>query len=131
VGLKIQELIRNRGTCLNIVSGPVTVKNQLNTQGTCFENTDQAKVSALGNGVDYATRMKSYNPLFRMVANIVWYIIVHVGDFILSLLRLFSVLFFCTFIYGFRYTWGLGGNLHFFRLKYFLLFNPMLSFEFT
>ncbi len=24
-------------------------KNQLNTQGTCFENTDQAKVSALGN----------------------------------------------------------------------------------
>jgi hypothetical protein len=49
VGLKIQELIRNRGTCLNIVSVPVTVKNQLNTQGTCFENTDQAKVSALGN----------------------------------------------------------------------------------
>jgi hypothetical protein len=49
VGQKIQELIRNRGTCLNIVSGPVMVKNQLNTQGTCFENTDQAKVSALGN----------------------------------------------------------------------------------
>jgi hypothetical protein len=49
VGLKIQELIRNWGTCLNIVSGPVMVKNQLNTQGTCFENTDQAKVSALGN----------------------------------------------------------------------------------
>jgi hypothetical protein len=49
VGLKIQELIRNRGTCLNIVSGLVMVKNQLNTQGTCFENTDQAKVSALGN----------------------------------------------------------------------------------
>jgi hypothetical protein len=49
VGLKIQELIRNRGTCLNIVSGPVMVKNQLNTQGTCFENTDQAKVSVLGN----------------------------------------------------------------------------------
>jgi hypothetical protein len=49
VGLKIQELIRNRGTCLNIVSGPVMVKNQLNTQGTCFENTDQAKVSAPGN----------------------------------------------------------------------------------
>ena len=48
MGLKIQELIRNRGTRLNIVSGPVTVKNQLNTQGTCFENTEQAKVSALG-----------------------------------------------------------------------------------
>ena len=24
-------------------------KNKLNTQGTCFENTDQTKVSALGN----------------------------------------------------------------------------------
>ena len=24
-------------------------KKKLNTQGTCFENTDQAKVSALGN----------------------------------------------------------------------------------
>jgi len=33
-------------------------------------------------GVDYAKRMKSYNPLFRMVARIFWYKIVHVGDFI-------------------------------------------------
>jgi hypothetical protein len=49
VGLKIQELIRNRGVCLNIVSGPVKVKKQFNTQGTCFEYTDQAKVTALGN----------------------------------------------------------------------------------
>jgi len=60
----------------------------------------------------YATRMKSYNPLFRIVANIVWYIIVHVGDFILSLLRLY-LWFFRTFIYGFLHTWGLGGNLLF------------------
>jgi len=34
-----------------------------------------------------------------MVARIVWYKIVHVGDFILSLLRLYLV-FFRTFIYG-------------------------------
>jgi len=74
-------------------------------------------------GVDYAKRMKSYNPLLWMVAGIVWYKIVHVGDFILSLLRLY-LCFFHTFIYGFLHTWGLGGNLHFFRLKYFLLFNP-------
>ena len=47
MGLKIQELIRNRGTCLNIGSCPMMIKKQLNTQGTCFENTDQAKVSAL------------------------------------------------------------------------------------
>jgi hypothetical protein len=28
---------------------PGDEKNQINTQGTCFENTDQAKVSVLGN----------------------------------------------------------------------------------
>ena len=28
MGLKIQELIRNRGTCLNIVSCPMTVKKK-------------------------------------------------------------------------------------------------------
>ncbi len=28
---------------------PHDSKKKLNTQGTCFENTDQAKVSALGN----------------------------------------------------------------------------------
>jgi len=59
--------------------------------------------------------MKSYNPLLWMVARIFSYKIVHVGDFILSLLRLYLV-FFGTFIYGFLHTWGLGGNLHFFRL---------------
>ncbi len=49
MGLKIQEFIRNRGKCFNIVSGPVTVKNQLNTQVASFKNTDKAKVSALEN----------------------------------------------------------------------------------
>ena len=38
-------------------------------------------------GVDYAIRVKSYNPLLWMVARIFQYKIVHVGDFILSLLR--------------------------------------------
>ena len=56
-------------------------------------------------GVDYAIRMKLYNPLFRMVARFFSYIIVHVGDFILSLLRLY-LCFFRTFIYGFLHTWG-------------------------
>ena len=32
-------------------------------------------------GVDYAIRMKLYNPLFRMVARFFSYIIVHVADF--------------------------------------------------
>ena len=50
---------RNQGTCLNIVSGPVMVKNQLNTQGTCFENRDQAKVSALGNTDPFPPRWDS------------------------------------------------------------------------
>jgi hypothetical protein len=45
--------------CLNIVSGPVMVKNQLNTQGTCFENRDQAKVSALGNTNPFPPRWDS------------------------------------------------------------------------
>jgi len=65
-----------------------------------------------------------------MVARIVWYKIVHVGDFILSLLRLYLYIF-CTFIYGFRYTWGQGRNLRFFRLRYFSLFIPSLLCEFT
>jgi hypothetical protein len=78
----------------------------------------------------YAIRMKSYNPLFRMVARIFSYIIVHVGHFILSLLRLY-LYFFRTFIYWFLHTGGLGGNLLFFRLKYFLLFHPTLLYEFT
>jgi hypothetical protein len=78
----------------------------------------------------YATRVKSYNPLLWMVARIRSYKIVHVGDFLLSHLRLY-LCFFRTFIYGFLHTWGLGGNLHFFRLKYFLLFNPTLLYEFT
>jgi len=50
--------------------------------------------------------MKSYNPLLWMVARIFWYKIVHVGDFILSLLRLYLV-FFRTFIYGFLEKVGL------------------------
>ncbi len=49
-----------------------------------------------------------------MVARIFSYKIVHVGDFLLSLLRLY-LCFFRTFLYGFLHTWGLGGNLHFFR----------------
>ena len=65
-----------------------------------------------------------------MVARIVWYKIVHVGNFILSLLRLYLYIF-RTFIYGFRYTWGQGRNLHFFRLTYFSLFIPSLLYEFT
>ena len=56
-------------------------------------------------GVEYAIGVKSYNPLLWMVARIFSYKIVHVGDFILSLLRLYLV-FFRTFIYRFLYTWG-------------------------
>ena len=33
-------------------------------------------------GVDYATRVKPYNPLFRMVATIFSYIIVHVPAYL-------------------------------------------------
>jgi hypothetical protein len=40
--------------------------------------------------------------------------IVHVGDFILLLLRLYLYIF-RAFIYGFRYTWGQGRNFHFFE----------------
>jgi hypothetical protein len=59
-----------------------------------------------GKGVEYATRVKLYNPLLWMVAIIFSYKIVHVGDFILSLLRLY-LYFFRTFIYGFLlHTWG-------------------------
>ncbi len=43
------------------------------------------------------------------------------GDFILSLLRLYLV-FFRTFIYGFLHTWGSEGNLHFFRRFFFQRF---------
>jgi len=43
----------------------------------------------------YATWMKSYNLLLWIVARIVWYKIVHVGDFILSLLILY--LFFLSY----------------------------------
>jgi len=46
-------------------------------------------LSFLPKGVEYASWMKSYNPLLWMVARIVWYKIVHVGDFILSLLILY------------------------------------------
>ena len=53
-----------------------------------------------------------------MVARIFSYKIVHVDDFILSHLRLYLV-FYRTFIYGFLHTWGLGGNLHFFRRAFF------------
>jgi len=45
------------------------------------------------------------NPLLWMVARIFSHEIVRVGDFTLSLLRLYLV-FFRTFIYGFLYTWG-------------------------
>jgi len=51
-----------------------------------------------------------------------------VGDFILSLLRLY-LCFFRTFIYRFLHTWGLGGNLHF-SDRYFFLFHPTLLYEF-
>ena len=78
----------------------------------------------------YAIRMKSYNLLLWMVARIFSYKIVHVGNFMLSHLRLY-LCFFRTFIYRFLHTWGLGGNLHFFRLGYFLPFNPTLLYEFT
>ena len=47
MGLKIQEFIRNWGTCLNIVSGPVTV-NQLQHSGDVFRKYRSDKVSALG-----------------------------------------------------------------------------------
>jgi len=53
----------------------------------------------------------NHNPLLWMVARIVWYKIVHVDDFILSLLRLYLFLF-RTFIYGFRYLFiGLAGKV--------------------
>jgi hypothetical protein len=39
---------RNRGTCLDIVSGPVTVKYQLKHSGDVFRKYRSDKVSALG-----------------------------------------------------------------------------------
>jgi len=63
-----------------------------------------------------------------MVARIVWYKIVHVGDFILSLLILY--LFFHTFIYGFLYL-GLRGGTSIFSDMFFVLFVPSFLYEFT
>jgi hypothetical protein len=55
----------------------------------------------------------NHNPLLWMVARIFSYKIVHVvGDFILSLLRLY-LCFFRTFFYEFLHAWGQVGNLHF------------------
>jgi hypothetical protein len=48
MGLKIQYLIRNWGTCLNIVSGPVTLKHQLQHLGDVFQKYRLDKVSAIG-----------------------------------------------------------------------------------
>jgi len=67
-----------------------------------YHTYTMATFSLFAQGVDYAIRLKSYNPLLWMVVRIVWYKIVHVGDFILSLLRLYLYIF-RTFIYGFRY----------------------------
>jgi len=50
VGLKNQQLRTYRqGDVFEYCFLPDDGKKKLNTQGTCFENTDQAKVSALGN----------------------------------------------------------------------------------
>ena len=60
-----------------------------------------------------------------MVATIFSYKIVHVGDFILSLLRLY-LCFFRTFFYEFFHTWGTS-----IFSEYFVLFHPTLLYEFT
>jgi hypothetical protein len=74
--------------------------------------------------------MKSYNPLLWMVARIVWYKIVHVGDFTLSLLILY--LFFFVHLSTDSFIPGAkGGNLHFFRHAFFVLFVPSFLYEFT
>ncbi len=44
-------------------------KNQLNTQGTCFENRDQAKVSALGNTNPFPPRWDS--SVHKYVSNLI------------------------------------------------------------
>ena len=81
-------------------------------------------------GVDYAIGVKSYNPLLWMVARIVWYKIVHVGDFILSLLRLY--LFFFVHLSTDSVIPGAKGVTSIFsRLTYFSLFIPLLLYEFT
>ena len=48
MGLKNQSLRSNEGMCLNIVSGPVTVKYQLQHLGDVFQKYRSDKVSMLG-----------------------------------------------------------------------------------
>ena len=47
-GTKKSILCSNGGTCLNIVSGPVTVKHQLQHLGDVFRKYRTDKVNALG-----------------------------------------------------------------------------------
>ena len=48
-GTKISRTHQEPGDVFEYCFWPGDGKKLLNTQGTCFENTDQAKVSALGN----------------------------------------------------------------------------------
>ena len=48
MGLKINNSASTGGACLNIVSGPVTVKHQLQHLGDVFRKYRTDKVNALG-----------------------------------------------------------------------------------
>ena len=64
-----------------------------------------------------------------MVARIVWYKIVHVGDFILLLLILY--LFFLYIYLRIPLYLGLRGGTSIFSDMFFVLFVPSFLYEFT